>query len=170
MTCGIYKITKNETGRCYIGQSKNVEERWKAHHKRFPSDLFSYEILLVCDKDYLNFFEKAFIDGYDSNRNGFNKTIGGVGFKTRYHDEETRQKMSEAAKGRIPGNKGKKLLNEEARQKMSDAKKGKKRGPFSEETKTKMKEAVKRRKPISEETRAKMSESAKRRKKNENLD
>lgn len=31
--CGIYKITNLITGEHYIGQSKNIDERWKAHCK-----------------------------------------------------------------------------------------------------------------------------------------
>ena len=28
---GIYKITCNETGKCYIGQSIDIENRWLQH-------------------------------------------------------------------------------------------------------------------------------------------
>lgn len=27
--CGIYKITNQVNGKCYIGQSINIEKRWK---------------------------------------------------------------------------------------------------------------------------------------------
>ena len=155
MTCAIYKITENETGRCYIGQSKNVEKRWKSHYKRFPPELFSYEILLKCDADVLDFFEKAFIDGYDSHRCGFNRTLGGTAIRVRYPDAETRQKMSEAGKG-----KTRPPFSEEHRRKLSEARK--RRLPASEETRRKLSEAGKRpRKPPSEEARLKISEAAK---------
>ena len=148
MTCGIYKITEIDTGRCYIGQSKQIEGRWKRHHKRFPTDRFSYEVLLKCDDDVLDFFEKAFIDGYDSHRCGFNKTLGGSAIKSRYPDAETRRKIGEASKNR----------SEETRLKISDA--NKRRPPLSEEACRRMSEALKG-KPLSEEHRRKLSEAKK---------
>ena len=30
---GIYKITNNINGKCYIGQSINIKQRWKGHKK-----------------------------------------------------------------------------------------------------------------------------------------
>ena len=33
IVCGIYKITNTITGEQYIGQSKNIDDRWKAHSK-----------------------------------------------------------------------------------------------------------------------------------------
>ena len=66
--------------------------------------------------------------------------------------DETRQKMSEAHRGRT--------MSEESRRKMSEARKGM---TFSEETRRKMSEA-KRGKPMSEEARRKLSESLKGRK------
>ena len=189
MTCGIYKITEIETGRCYIGQSKKIEARWKQHHKRFPVDSFEYEILLTCDVDCLNFFERAFIDGYDSHRSGLNKTLGGNSIKSTHPDEETLAKISQNRKG--------KLHSEETKRKMSETRRGRKhseeaienmriaqraraaaggygepwnkgkpspqkgvpRGPCSEETKRKISEAAQRRQPISEETKRKMSDA-----------
>ena len=32
--CGIYKITNTVNGKCYVGQSVNVKERWRQHIKR----------------------------------------------------------------------------------------------------------------------------------------
>lgn len=32
--CGIYKITNTVNGKCYVGQSVNVRERWRQHIKR----------------------------------------------------------------------------------------------------------------------------------------
>lgn len=31
MSCGIYKIENNINHKIYIGQSKNIEKRWKSH-------------------------------------------------------------------------------------------------------------------------------------------
>lgn len=109
MTCGIYKITENKTGCCYIGQSIDIKRRWRQHKKRFPLDLFSYEILMTCDADCLDFFERAFIDGYESHVNGFNiqKSRGGwYSRKGRIFSLEHRQKLSESNKHPKPPEHG----------------------------------------------------------------
>jgi len=155
MITGIYKIealcpvARMARVAIYIGQSKNIEARWKRHYKRFPPDQYSYEVLLACDDDYLDFFEKAFIDGYDSHRNGLNKTIGGTAIKARYPDAETKAKMSEAQKGKVH--------SEETKAKLSEARKGK---TASEETKAKI-SAVQKGKPMSEEQKAKIAAAKK---------
>ena len=157
MNCGIYKITCKETGRCYIGQSKHIEARWKGHQKkRFLIDAFDYEILVTCQAKDLNDLEILMIETFDSHRNGYNKTIGGTSIKTIHPDEETRRKMSEAKKGKPPHNKGK-SISVEQKAKLSEALKGK---PLSEETRAKMSEAQKG-KTLSEEHRQKMSEAKK---------
>lgn len=67
-------------------------------------------------------------------------------FYGKKHSEESRKKMSDAKKGRIPWNKGKKA-SEESRKKMSEAKKGKpssfKGKKMSEETRRKLSELKK---------------------------
>ncbi len=97
MTCGIYKIIENETGRCYIGQSRNVERRWKRHHKRFSPDLFNYEVIMECDAEQLDFWEIAWITSERSVEFGFNQKFGGQGWEMKYTDE-TKLKLSEAGK------------------------------------------------------------------------
>jgi hypothetical protein len=117
MNCGIYKITECSTNKCYIGQSKNIEGRWKRHHKRFPPQLFDYEILVTCPIADLNELEILMIETFDSHRNGFNKTIGGTDIKVTHPSKETSAKIS------------KKLT-------------GKKRAPFSDEHKKRIRFAV----------------------------
>jgi hypothetical protein len=101
----------------------------------------------------------------------------------KFHSEETRKKMSKAAKGkkkseqhclnigksgigRVPQNKGKLGIfkhSEEAKHKISEAGKRQKGKVISEEARKKMSEAAKRRKrkPLSEETKRKIAESLK---------
>ena len=82
------------------------------------------------------------------------------------HSEESKRKMSEAAKGKKPWITGKNL-SEESKRKMSEAKKGRKLrlGTLhSEESKRKMSKASKGR-IISEETKKKISKTLKGRKK-----
>ncbi len=130
---GIYKITERETGTCYIGQSKNIERRWKTHHKRFPPALFTYEVLReVSIPQFMNSFEKFYIKLYDSHANGFNGTIGGTNVKSTHPSDETLAKISQKLRGRIH--------SEEAKAKMSEAQKGK---TYSEETRAKMSASAK---------------------------
>lgn len=91
---GIYKITNKINNHCYIGQSKNIEERWK-HHRNFPLknskyplylafvkygiDNFSFEVLEECSIDELDDKEIKYINQYDSYNNGYNQTKGGSG-------------------------------------------------------------------------------------------
>ena len=126
MTCGIYKITENETGRCYIGQSKNVEKRWKQHHKRFSPNLFSYEVIMECDFEQLSFWEIAWIASERSIEFGFNISVGGNTWAIK-NPEEASRKKSQRLKGRI--------LSEETCRKMSETRTGNK---LSEETRHKI--------------------------------
>jgi len=100
MTTGIYKITCKETRQCYIGQSKHIERRWTFHHKRFPPQLFNYEILVTCPVADLNELEILMIETFDSHANGFNKTIGGTSIKATHLPAESRAKISAAKKGK----------------------------------------------------------------------
>ena len=187
---GIYLITNNINGKQYIGQSIDIDTRWRQHcnakdnfaiHnaiKKYGKENFSFEVLLECPVDMLNVWERDMIALYDCiSPNGYNLTEGGEGYKC---SEETKIKISAAMKGRIPWNKGVHLESpmkgkhhsEEAKKKMSEAKKGRisnrKGVPCSEEHKRKISEANKGRisnrkgKHHSEESKRKMSESHKR--------
>lgn len=94
---GIYKITNTINNKCYIGQSINIEIRWKQHiyeskilqHKykiylamnQYGIDNFIFEILEECplDKNILNEREKYWIKYYNSFEDGYNMTLGGQG-------------------------------------------------------------------------------------------
>ncbi len=98
MNCGIYKITCKETGKCYVGQTKNIKRRWATHKKRFPSHLFNYEIIVQCFPESLDFWERRCIEDEKSLfPNGFNLKKGGQGWDMIFSDE-TRKKLSEAGK------------------------------------------------------------------------
>jgi len=131
MTCGIYKITENETGKAYIGQSVNIERRWKTHHKRLSPDLFSYEVIMECEKIQLAFWEIAWIGSENTlHPKGFNHTIGGNGAWGSKNPEETSRRKSKAQKGRILSEEHKQNLRKSKpdsfRKKVSDLKKGNK--------------------------------------------
>ena len=112
---GIYKITETTTGLCYIGQSVRIEERWKKHHKRFNPDAHTYEVLMTCEVEALDRMERFMIKAWDTLApSGLNRTVGGNGTfgplseearlnmskAKKNPSEETRRKMSEAAKKR----------------------------------------------------------------------
>lgn len=92
--CGIYKITNQETGECYIGQSNDCRKRWYEHCRcglgidmprgnqlyaamqEYGLDSFSFELLLECDSSQLNEKEKYFIELYNSDVIGYNMNKG----------------------------------------------------------------------------------------------
>lgn len=94
---GIYKITNIDTGKCYIGKSTNVKTRIADHFKssigiRSIADQavhhailkegfwnWAIEVITYCDKDKLSELEKYYIDFFQSNSYGYNKTGGGEG-------------------------------------------------------------------------------------------
>jgi ribosomal protein S24E len=87
----VYMLTA-PSGKKYIGiTSRPIEERWKGHQKKSSNcllvkraidkygwDKIKKEILLYCQDDQLEYYEKKFIDLYDSLApNGMNCTSGG---------------------------------------------------------------------------------------------
>jgi len=177
---GIYRVVCTANNKCYVGQSKNINNRISRHktelkanrhtnkgmqsdYNNFGIDSFYYEVLELCLAEERNEKEAYWTGFYKSNikSNGYNLTSGGKGgFK---HNESTKQKMSKASKG-----KPKSL---EARRKMSEARKGKpahnKGKKHTEEAKRKMSEAKRDYVPWikgrnhTEESKKKMSESKK---------
>ena len=91
---GIYKITNQQTNKCYIGQSVDVSKRWKDHAKcgldidtpagnKLYKDMldigiwnFSWELLEKCSKEELNERERYYIELYQSKDYGYNTTKG----------------------------------------------------------------------------------------------
>lgn len=90
---GIYKITNKLNGMCYIGQSNNIERRYKEHfcwgeHNELHidklicelgKDNFDFEIIEECKQEELDKKERYWIEYYNSFRNGYNATKGGNG-------------------------------------------------------------------------------------------
>lgn len=138
MTCGIYLITNNINGHKYVGQSKNIEKRFKGHCKdgkwsnnsaidlaiqRYGETNFQLEILeeLPPNPTLLSEREIFWIDYYNTydNRADYNLTKGGeFPFGNPMNYPELRKKVSDAKKG-IP-------MAEETKLKLSKANKGRK--------------------------------------------
>lgn len=112
MTQGIYKLTNNKSNEVYIGQSINIEQRFKEHvnglknnkhhayklqkfynkHKQTQSFKVSYEILeTVSNPAHLNARELYYIDKYDSHINGYN-SIGTSGSPIQTKKKERQNK------------------------------------------------------------------------------
>lgn len=103
--CGIYKITNKINGKCYIGQSINIQERWK-HHRSYPIkksyyplykafekydiNNFLFEVIEECSIEELNEKEIYWINFYDSYYHGYNQTKGGstAGHIVKISDED----------------------------------------------------------------------------------
>lgn len=94
MTIGIYKLIFEGTDKVYIGQSKNIEYRFREHKYALRNGLSSkkllqayteygepvgYEILCECEVTELDTLENEAIELYSSYTNGFNsfRTEGG---------------------------------------------------------------------------------------------
>ena len=86
---GIYKIYCKETNKYYIGQSVNVESRLKTHlnelknnkhinqelqsdFNSYGEDSFVFEKIKDSEEQFLNMFEKYYMEYYDSLANGYN--------------------------------------------------------------------------------------------------
>ena len=108
--CGIYMIKNKINGKVYIGQTKDISQRWSSHKcelnsnrhvnrhlqaswNKYGASAFDFIVIEYCDQNQLNEKEKHFIAQYDSYQNGYNLDQGGdgvVGFK---HTPEQISKM-----------------------------------------------------------------------------
>lgn len=88
---GIYKITNKINGKIYIGQSVNIERRWRDHkkanadypiHKAFKKygiENFDFEVLEECPIRELNQKEQKYIIHFNSLvPNGYNIIFGSI--------------------------------------------------------------------------------------------
>lgn len=135
---GIYKIENLINHKVYIGQSKDIETRWKEglipghirsynDHllnsvKKYGIENFSKEVILeTWDMDY---WEKFFIQIYHSTdpNYGYNKTKGGQNTGYGFYSEEVKNKIRQKALGR--------KLSEETKQKLSILNKGENNARF----------------------------------------
>ena len=151
---GIYKIT-NPKGQIYIGQSINIDRRWKEYKrlqkrsagrkllnslKGYGIDKHSWEVIEECEMEQLHERELYWKQFYKSVEYGLNcdyfDNSGGP------RSEETKQRISEGAKG--------KKRSEYTKQKM--------RKPKTEEHKQNISKAKQN---VSQETKQKISESKK---------
>lgn len=95
---GIYKITNQVNGKVYIGQSRNIKQRWNKHHtapfnindhcyelplyraiRKYGLENFSFEVIEECLSKELDNKESYWIKYYDSlnPEKGYNLSSGG---------------------------------------------------------------------------------------------
>ena len=92
---GIYKLTSLENGKCYVGKSTDIKRRLTDHfksvvgiasiadqavHHAIRKEGFwnwTIEIITYCDKERLNELEKYYIDFFNAQDFGYNRTQGG---------------------------------------------------------------------------------------------
>ena len=86
---GIYKIENKINHKVYIGQSINIERRWRQHKrchlnhplynsfKKYGIENFTFEVLIQSKKEKLNELELYYIQKYNSTNNsfGYNQSI-----------------------------------------------------------------------------------------------
>lgn len=71
MTCGIYLIKHKSSGRAYVGQSVNIESRFRDHRagkgsvklsaalNKYGAEGFEFKVLLECPRDALGLAREA---------------------------------------------------------------------------------------------------------------
>ncbi len=86
---GIYKITKKDNGKSYIGQSNDIERRFQEHCtkkdlyidleiQKYGADNFSFEVLEECELEELDEKEQYWISYYNTYEGfGYNQSPGG---------------------------------------------------------------------------------------------
>lgn len=175
MTCGIYRIYNKVNGKSYIGQSKNVEGRLRAHfcylrlgshwncHLQsafllYGAENFEHQLVEVCEETELTQREEYWIDAalyyagvYNLARPEDNKKVS----------VETRRKHSENQKNRKHTEETRRKIGEAAKVAMIGNQNSKGHNP-SEEQRRKISEAIKGYKHT-EETRRNMSKGQKER-------
>jgi group I intron endonuclease len=144
---GIYKIT-NPNGKIYIGQSINIERRWKKYKdwinhnqpkifrsiKKHGIENHKFEIIEECDIFILDerelYWKQYYLDILGWNNMLFCQLNDGNG---GFRSEETKRKISESNKGRIFSeesklkmkiSRNKRNISKETGQKISQSKKG----------------------------------------------
>ena len=114
---GIYYIKNIINNKCYIGQSIDVYTRMSRHktdlkggrdsahlqnaYDKYGESNFKFEILLICNVDDLDFWEKYYIKVWNTNNEDFGYNIDGGGSRSRLMSEQTRLKMSKSRMGHI---------------------------------------------------------------------
>lgn len=162
--CGIYEIVNIINDKRYIGQSININARFRSHKNKlrnnqhrnpylqnawnkYGENNFVFNIVKICDDIELDVFEKQYIELYNTCNREFGYNIDNGGNSNKHLSTETREKRSKAHQ--------KENLSEETLKKMSEAAKKRCATPEWKQYYC----SVLSGRSLSEETRLKMSES-----------
>lgn len=113
---GIYKIENLINGKIYIGQSKQIRQRWSEHKKelrrnkhtneylqrawnKYGEENFKHEVLEFCSEDQLDERECYYIDLYDAMNPQFGYNLTSGGGRRKQYSESTREKLRNNATG-----------------------------------------------------------------------
>lgn len=107
---GIYKIENIVNGKIYIGQSKQIRQRWSDHKKelrhnrhkneylqrawnKYGEKNFKHEVIELCSEEELDEKECYYIELYETfnNDKGYNLTAGGG--RNKILSDSTREKL-----------------------------------------------------------------------------
>lgn len=100
---GIYAIKNTITNQYYVGQSSNIDARFRSHkyslnngnhsnpslqksYDEYGEDNFEFMVLENCSINQLNDLEVKYIDELDSIQSGFNSLRGGGSCIVRVHE------------------------------------------------------------------------------------
>lgn len=111
---GIYMFENKVNNKKYIGQSRSIETRKKAHYncslnisyngyetkfyralRKYGYNNFEFSILELCSIEELNDRERYFIEFYDSFKNGYNSSIGGEVVANGYGEDHHQAVLTE---------------------------------------------------------------------------
>lgn len=111
---GIYIIRNNTNNNIYVGSSYNINKRrinhflqlkknrhqnkhLQASYNLYGESSFDFEVVLLCHRDLLLFYEQQFIDQLNPEYNLYRVAGSPVGYK---HKDKTKVKISESLKGK----------------------------------------------------------------------
>ena len=112
---GIYCIENTKSNKKYIGQSVNIEDRWRrhiselnngTHHNshlqnvwnKYGEDYFKFYVLEYCDVSDLDEKERYYIGLYNTTDRDFGYNLQSGGQASNSHSDETKKKISESNK------------------------------------------------------------------------
>lgn len=175
---GIYKITNKINAKWYIGQSNDIERRWREHKncginksknteyplyraiRKYGIDNFEFEILEECHLEELLKLEQRYYDHFISGRNTYNQCYPNISPTTGVPRSEAVRKIlrekGQLRVGKLSPNYGRKW-SPEVKQRQRKAKLGK---VTSEETKLKIRNSLKGTRTGVKNTMAKLTDEA----------